>query len=152
MKKLHLMLCLSCALLAPLAQAGTSTKRVASLIKSADHVIIHQDLNPKDEKTVVINDAEWIRAIGAAIASARLGKHVHCLCSGYRTGHFYVGDEQVASVAAIHEHQLRLYWKGGGGDFPVDEATWNAVAAALVAPVKPAPAAVAEGSALPPQP
>lgn len=156
MKTLHLMLCLNCALLAPIAHAGisdgTSAGRVASLIESADHVIIRQDLNPKDEKTVVISDAAWIRNVGVAMAAAQLGRSVHCLCIGYRTAYFYVGDKLVASVAAIHGNQLRLSWSGGGGDYPIGEANWETIAAALVAPVKPAPAAVAEGPARPPQP
>ena len=107
--------------------------RVAALIASADHVGFRGE-DEKKSKETVLRDQEWIRRVSDAVAKVSMTSRVSCFCSGWRTAYFYKGDERVVSLAAIHGNQLRIYWKDSGGDFPIDEAQWKTVSAALESP------------------
>lgn len=104
--------------------------RVAELIAFADAAQLRGELEP-ESAGIVIKDTAWIRRASEAIQATALARPVGCLCMGSQTAYFYRKGQFVASVAAIHGHQLRVRWGGGGGDYPVDEASWEAVNAAL---------------------
>lgn len=109
-------------------------RRVAEVIASADSAGIRRDMSKKEEE-VLIRDAAWIRRIGECVGEAPVSKPVQCMCIGWTTAYFYKEGELVASVAAIHGHQIRIHSKVARGDFPIDEKSWKAVEAALQAPV-----------------
>ena len=49
----------------------------------------------------------------------------YCLCSGWDTAYFFSDGIQVASVALIHENQIRIHWNGKGGDYEVSPDYWR---------------------------
>ena len=106
-------------------------KRIAKAIATADSAGIRGELE-KQEEEVMVRDAKWIHAVSDAVAAAVISENRCCLCIGWRTAHFYRNGRQVISVAPIHGNALRIYWgDGGGGDFPVEEASWQAVVESL---------------------
>ncbi|MFA5057457.1 MAG: hypothetical protein WC485_05045 [Opitutaceae bacterium] len=112
---------------------NAEAKRIATLIASADSAGIRDEMK-KQEEDVIVRDAKWIHRVSEAVAATAISRKVICLCCGWRTAHFYRNGLQVVSVATIHGNQLRIYWEGGGGDFPVAESSWKAVEAALAIP------------------
>ena len=110
-------------------------KRIATLISSADSAGIRDEMK-KQEEDVIVRDAKWIHCVSEAVAATAISEKVSCLCCGWRTAHFYRNGHQIISVAAIHGNQLRIYWEGGGGDFPVDEANWKTIVTALEIPTE----------------
>ncbi len=100
--------------------------RAAAMMASADHVGFRGEEEKKNRETF-LRDPAWIRRMSDAVAKVSITDRDNCLCSGWRTAYFYKGDEMVISVAAINGKQLRIYWKGSGGDFPVAEDEWKAV-------------------------
>lgn len=103
---------------------------VAELIRSADVARVRGEMEA-ESAGVVVRDIGWIRRLSHALTEVRLGEPVGCLCSGWQTAYFYREGKFLASIAAIHGNQLRIFWTGGGGDYPIDEASWRAVKAAL---------------------
>jgi hypothetical protein len=120
----------------------TNAARVAALIASADQAEIRGEIEKAGDK-VVVRDPSWIRQVGEAVAAASLSRTVSCLCIGWRTAYFYKDGQMVLRLAAIHGNQLRVFWTGGGGDYPIAEDQWQAVKAALeyhvAAPAAPEP-------------
>jgi hypothetical protein len=107
--------------------------RVAALIASSDEARVRGEIE-KQPAEVTVRDAEWIRQVSVAFAARSLPRSTHCFCIGWRTTYFYKGGQLVVSIAAIHGNQLRIHWPGGGGDYPIDEAHWQAVKQALEYP------------------
>jgi hypothetical protein len=116
------------------AAEHAEAKRIATLIASANSAGIRDEMK-KQEEDMIVRDAKWIHSVSEAVAATVISRKECCLCCGWRTAHFYRNGQQVISIAAIHGNALRIYWgDGGGGDFPVDGASWQAVKAALMLP------------------
>lgn len=116
-----------------------SARQMADLIASADTVQIRGEME-QESASVVVRDPGWIQGVSRAMQAVALGKSVSCLCAGWRTAYFFREDRLLVSLAAIHGHHLRIAWTDGGGDFPIDEASWTSLQAALEYHPKPDPA------------
>jgi len=125
-----------CAVGALVAYAESPAERAAVLMLSADTVKILEDDGNK--QPIVFQDPDWIQRVSKAVAAAPISESMSCFCVGWRSFGFYKNDELVISIAPIHGNQLRIYEaKGDHGDFPVTEASWNAVDEALKSLHKP---------------
>jgi hypothetical protein len=114
------------------ASANRLIERAATLIASADSAGIAGEMDKK-EKEIVVRDSKWIRDVSEVVAKSGISDRVACFCIGWRTARFYKNGEFVIAVAAIHGNQLRISSNQESGDFPIDEARWNAVKAVLAA-------------------
>lgn len=111
-----------------------SQAKIAEIVATADSARVRGEMEP-ESAGVLIRDTAWIKTVSDALARGPLGRRGSCLCSGWQTAYFYRDGKLVASMAAIHENQLRIAWSDGSGDFPIDEARWASVKAALAPPV-----------------
>lgn len=102
--------------------SSTFAARVAAAVATADAVAVGTELSPSSSARAIADPA-WQHRLSTAL----LDRPFVCLCAGWRTVSFYRNGALVVSVAAIHGHQLRIRLAGGGGDYPVDAATWDEV-------------------------